>query len=239
MKKIISYIRYWLGIRPSWRDCSKASCWFGSNANVRIMNILSPHFTEQQFRDRVAKCEARGVNCFHLFLANEKDGEGAGFMPDTAKLARVKWLAKRGYGIVLWLIADDSAGSWKRICKDPAAFVKSCKPFLPYASTVVLGLEMDEYGTAAQWTALRDILRREWKGKIGTHHTSGKVTFAALGDLLFYQVDPGKTVGQINAETVKALRTGRPVNFFELARHDNRELAQAALNAGAFGVGNW
>ena len=228
-----------VGSPLSWDECTKACCWFGGNAGTRVMNILSPHFTETQFEDRVRKCADRGCNTFHLFLANKADGEGAGFWPDEARLDRVETLWDRGYGLVLWLIADDSADYWKAICRDPAAFIAKCRPFLPYASTVVLGLEMDEYGSRAQWQALREALRREYAGKIGVHHTSGKTTFLDLGDILFYQVSPGKSAGEIRSAAKSALGHGKPVCFFELDRHENRELAQAALDAGCYAVGNW
>lgn len=229
---------------PDWKDCSKASCWQGFSAGTRHMNILSPAFTDDTFRDRVKWAKGRGCNALHLFLVNKGDGEGCGYTaldPATAKVmdGRIKWARRKGMGIVLWCMADDSAAWAKTLDMD--ALMKVCKAhgWLDAASTVVVGLEVDEYWSANQVAAHIATIRRHYKGKVGVHHTSGRTTYAAMADILFYQVDPGKSAQQIAAETKKALATGKPVNFFELSRHEDRALAQAALNAGAYGVGNW
>lgn len=244
MKKLIPLLLYCLGISPGWRECSKASCWQGPNAGTRHMNILSPKFADAVFRDRVKWAEGRGCNCLHLFLVNKGDGEGAGFSaldPADAEVMdrRIKWAAKRGLGIVLWCMADDSA-AWARSL-DMEALMKVCEKrgWLKIASTIVVGLETDEYWSANQVAAHIAAIRRHYKGKVGVHMTSGKTSYAGLADILFYQVNPGLTAPQIASETRKALATGKPVNFFELSRHEDRALAEAALAAGAFGVGNW
>lgn len=58
MEKLVNLVKYWLGIRPSWKDCSKASCWQGQNVGTRHMNILSPHFDDGTFQARVKWAEA-------------------------------------------------------------------------------------------------------------------------------------------------------------------------------------
>lgn len=243
MKRLLSLVRYWLGIRPSWRDCSKASCWQGANAGTRHMNILSHHFTDAVFQERVKWAEKRGCNCLHLFIVNKGDGEGAGFTalePGHAAVmdCRIKWAAKRGMGIVLWCMADDSA-AWARKL-DMAKLMEVCKKrgWLKIASTVCVGLEVDEYWSAAQISAHIATIRRYYKGKVGVHHSHG-TAYAHLADVVFYQTDPGKTPAQVKEAVKKALACGKPVNAFELSRHEDRALAQAALDAGAYGVGNW
>lgn len=142
-------------------------------------------------------------------------------------------------GIVLWCMADDSSAWAKSL--DMEALMRVCedKGWLDIASTVVVGLETDEYWSAAQVQAHIATIRKHYKGKVGVHMTSGKTSYAPLADILFYQTNPGKSAAQISAETKKALATGKPVNFFELDRHENRALSEAALSAGAYGVGNW
>jgi hypothetical protein len=244
MKRLLALLAYYCFGPPKWNRCTKASCWDGANAQTRHMNILSPHFSDDEFKRRVKWAEGRGCNTLHLFLINKADGEGAGYRvdnPDTERLVerRIVWARKRGMAIVLWIIADDS-GAWAReLFAAPMNFINAAKPLLKHASTVVLGLEMNEYGTAHQWQSLKDCLRRVYDGKIGTHHTSGKYDFAGIGDIVFAQAEPGKSAAAVKDATKRALSLGKPVNFFELDRHPNRELAQAALNAGAFGVGNW
>ena len=54
MNKLIRRIKYWLKIVPSWKDCVHASCWDGSNAQRRMMNILSPKMSDETFGKRLA-----------------------------------------------------------------------------------------------------------------------------------------------------------------------------------------
>ena len=229
---------------PDWKDCSKASCWQGQSAGTRHMNILSPAFDDGTFQARVKWAEARGCNTLHLFLVNRGDGEGAGYTaldPATAKVMdkRIRWASRRGLGIVLWCMADDSSAWAKNFDMEGLMKVCDANGWLDLASTIVVGLEVDEYWTAAQVSAHIATIRKHYKGKVGVHMTSGKTAYAPMADILFYQVDPGKSASQIASETRKALATGKPVNFFELDRHENRALSEAALAAGAFGVGNW
>lgn len=244
MQRLAAYIRYLLRRPPSWKACSKASCWQGQNAGTRHMNILSPHFTDGEFKARVRWAEKRGCNCLHLFLVNQHDGEGSGFTaldPSTAAVMdrRLRWAARRGLGLVLWCMADDSR-EWARAL-DMDALMRQCRKrgWLKLCSTVVVGLEVDEYWTSSQVAAHIATIRKHYKGKVGVHMTSGKTSYAGLADILFYQVSPGKSASQISSETKRALACGKPVNFFELDRHENRSLSEAALAAGAFGVGNW
>ena len=243
MQRLAAYIRYLLRRPPSWKACSKASCWQGSNAGTRHMNILSPHFTDGEFKARVRWAEKRGCNCLHLFLVNQHDGEGSGFTaldPATADVMdrRLRWAAKRGLGLVLWCMSDDSR-EWARSL-DMDALMRQCRKrgWLRLCSTVVVGLEVDEYWSRAQVAAHIAAIRRHYRGKVGIHHSHG-TGWADLADILFYQCDPGKTAAQITYETRRALGCGKPVNFFELSRHEDRALAEAALSSGAFGVGNW
>lgn len=242
---------------PSWDSCTRASCWGGTNASMRIMNCLSPKMPESAFKDRVAWTKNRGSNTIHLFLVNKGDGEYSGYSPwgvgakpgagatDSATvramLDRIAYCRKQGLAVVAWLQADDSA-DWARALASNAdrciARIAEAGLFAS-ASTVVAGLEMDEYWNATHARAVVAAIRACYSGKIGVHHTGGKTTFAGLGDILFYQVEPGRSAAQIKADTKAALKTGRPVNFFELSRGPARDLCEAALSAGAFGVGNW
>ena len=229
---------------PSWRDCTRASCWQGANAGTRHMNILSPKFTDATFQSRVKWAKARGCNTLHLFLVNKGDGEGSGYSaldPATAKImdSRLRWARKQGMAVVLWCMADDSAAWAKNFDMEGLMLVCKKKGWLDLASTIVVGLEVDEYWSAAQVAAHIATIRRHYKGKVGVHMTSGKTSYAPMADLMFYQTNPGKSASQIASETKRALGCGKPVNFFELSRHEDRALSQAALDAGAFGVGNW
>lgn len=242
--------------KPSWKDCSRASCWEGSNAQTRHMNILSPKFSLEKAKQRLTWAKQRGCNCVHLFLCNKGDGEGSGYSiygttpnvghPDKATVAvfekRVKYARKLGLGVVFWLLADDSTDWNRALAKNADGYLRDLKGtgLLDYASTIVLGLELDEWAGRSEVAALSAACRNHAKGiKTGVHHTSGKGQFAELADILFWQVSPGRSVSQIRQDTKGALAFGKPLNMFEIARYPVRELAQACIDAGAFGVGNW
>jgi hypothetical protein len=263
LKKLKSKIRFWLekffhkkangsgvgnivDLVPSWKDCKHASCWDGSNAQKRMMNMLSPHFSDAKFDQYLKWMKSRGCDTAHLFFGNERDGEGAGYYAtDNVRLSkkRIQKLREEGFAIVAWLMADDSPTFSKAMFAKPDEYVKHFKEqgLFDHVSFVVLGLEMNEYGSEAQWQSVRKAVQRYLPGmKIGVHHTSGKYPFIALGDIVCDQLDPKNATTNTIYNSVKRLRAlGREVIGFEYARQPNRDLANAALRAGAFGVGNW
>ena len=139
-------------------------------------------------------------------------------------------------------MADDSnvwaikaQGNFAQYCKD----IKE-QGWFQYASTVVVGLELEEYWNNLKLiSTLISILRQYYSGKIGTHHCSGQYTLA-LGDLAFVQLEPGCSDAQIS-NYVRAVKASlnKPVNMFELERNEDRHRSEVAFKAGAFGVGNW
>lgn len=221
-----------------------------------MMNALSPHMSDGKVRDYIKWQLSRKANTAHLILCNKADGENArysiygGSKPDwnvnkgfaKKMLERVRLHRRKGLNVVLWLMTDDGA-DWNRVLlSDPERYVDDLRRlgFFKYASTVVLGLEMTEYPNPAAFDRLARAARKASKLKIGTHHNSGRADYAGLGDLLFYQTEPKDGApAKVRTATARALSHGKPVNFFELARNPSRDLCQVALDAGAFGVGNW
>ena len=263
LKKLWNWILSLFGIDsvPDWKECKLSSNWNGGNAQERMMNILSPNMPDGVFNDRVNFMKSRGVNTVHVFTANKKDGEYAGYSPfgrnflsysvdkafSDVMTKRIKKLRKKGWAVVLWLMADDS-NDWARDVASNAtkaeAYVKAIKNlgWFDMASTVVVGLEMNEYWSASQAATMTNALRKHWKGKVGVHHTSGNAAFVGMGDILFYQIEPQKDVNNtapVIAATKKALSYGKPVNMFEMQRNPNRKFCEAAIAAGAYAVGNW
>ena len=239
-----------------WDECTKSSNWTGKNAAKRMMNILSPHMPDSVFDERVKFIKDRGCNYVNLFVSNKGDGEYGGYsiygnaitwLIDknyTAKMTeRIKKLYNDGFGIVLWLMADDDGGWNKQLATNFATYAKDIKSlgWFDYASTVVLGLELDEYWTATQVANGMVALRASYSGKTGVHMTSGKWDWVQVADILFYQTAPGKSASQITAETRKIVANckGKPVCFFELSRTEDRDLSNAAFAGGAYSVGNW
>lgn len=242
---------------PRWDEATHASCWDGPNAEFRMMNVLSPLMDDATFRDRLHFMKGRGANTAHVLLVNQRNGECSGYSPwgigvgpsaapcdeQTVRLMRhrIGILRDQGLAVVVWIMSDDSR-PWAR---DLAANATECIAAIANvglfddASTVVAGLEMDEYWGASDAAAVIGAIRRVYGSMVGVHHAGGRTPFVGLADILFYQTGPGRSAAQIHADARGALSHGKPVNFFELDRHANRTLCEEALDAGAFGVGNW
>lgn len=249
MKRILEIVKYYLHLVPDWRDTRRASCWDGTNASRRMMNILSPYFSDGKFREYIKWMQSRDCDTAHVFLINKNDGEGGGYNcatnPDHAKLAakRIAYLVKRGFAVVPWLMADDSNAWAKDLFSNADARLQAIAKagLFDFASYVVLGLEMNEYGSAAEWNRVAVALRARWKGKVGAHHTSGNsFPFAGLADIVLGQLDPkSATDSAIRAQIAAIQANGKAAVGFEYSRSPDRHKAEVALNAGAIGVGNW
>lgn len=239
---------------PKWNECTKSSNWHGQNASQRMMNILSPNMPDSVFHERMSFMKSRGANTAHLIICNKADGEYANYCIygnditwivnknfTNLMTTRIKELRKEKFGIILWLMTDDSYDWNIELAKNFNQYICDIEAlgWLKYASTIVIGLELDEYYTEDMVVACVNAIRNKYKGKIGVHHTNNKVTYADKADILFYQVAPGQTISQITNYTRMALKLGKPLNFFELERQEAREKSRVALGAGAFAVGNW
>lgn len=232
--------------RP-WRECKYSSNWDGNNAAKRMMNLVSPKFSDSKVKEYLDWLQSVGCDHCHLLLVNEGDGEGAGYdaLADASTrktaLKRVQQIRARGMGVVAWIVADDSNSYRKKIFTDPAKYAEGLKEYMPYLSYICLGLEMNEgEGSSAKWKSLRDAIKAAgWEGKFATHHTSGKSTYASLGSIVMDQLDPDCSTSEIS-HSVTALRAkGYEVCGFEYSRGPDKSKAQAALDAGAFSCGNW
>lgn len=225
--------------------CVRASCWDGDNAKRRMMNMLSPKFSDSKFCEYLDWMIRLDCDHCHLLLLNEGDGEGAGYRcsdSSTYQLARqrIEAIRKRGLGVILWIVSDDSPNYRKRLFADPDAYIGAMSPLLAYASCVVLGLEMDEGGASLDdWRKVWKSLRKYWSGPVGTHHTSGKYNFISLGDVVMDQLDEDCSTSQIKNSIRNIIAKGKVAFGFEYARKPNASKAMAALEAGAQGVGNW
>lgn len=268
LAKIKAFIRKLLGktaadiiipisVVKKWDECTKSSNWWGSNAAHRAMNALSPKFTEGKFKEYIKFQKDRGCNYVNLFVTNKGDGEGAGYSiwgttpfakpvkNDTTKLMlkRMEYCRDQGLGVWIWLLADDSTAWNKTILSKVDQFAKDLKDggYLDdgLVTGVVLGLEMEEYCSVAQAKALRDAVKKYWKGKIATHHVSNGLGLA-VADIAFIQMNPGRSDGEITNFVKKAKNSlKKPICMFELERSPDRHRSEVALKAGAYSVGNW
>ena len=246
-----------------WDRATRASCWDGANASKRMMNCLAPKFSEAKVGEYLEWQKARGCDTVDLILANQGDGEGAGYSiygaawdwtVDAAVVAsmkaRIERFRKAGFAVNLWLLTDDSA-SWNKLAlADPARYCRdlAAAGLLRLASSVCVGLELTEYATRSgepvafvrgQVVSAVAALRTVYSGKVATHHNRGRLDFATLADLVWIQESPGVTEAQLGAAIDKALKLGKPVRAFELDRKPNRALCEFALRRGCYSVGNW
>ena len=242
-----------------WDQCTKSSNWFGENAEERIMNILSPHMDSDDFKERYDdSCGRDGIDHFNLFVCNQGDGEYSGYSIygngvsgsinkqycDTM-LSRIRYIRNHGYGIILWLMADNSETwnedlykKWNQYCKD----LKS-KGFFSYASVVVVGLEINEWwNDPAKTNYCCNVLRNHYSGKIGVHTTSGVYSrYFSKADIPFLQINPGSSDSAIEdlIQNAKNANPKKPIYMFEMERHPDNDRCGVAFDAGAYAVGNW
>ena len=230
-----------------WRECKYSSNWSGTEASRRMMNLVSPKFSDAKAKEYIDWQQSLGCDHVHLLLVNQGDGEGAGYdcLADAGHkavaLARVRDIRARGLGVVAWVVADDSDAYRRKIFDNPAMYADALKEYFPHLSYIVLGLEMNEgEGSKSKWTALRDAIRKAgWTGPFATHHTSGHGDYASLGQIVMDQLDKGCTEAQVRKSVESFRAKGYDVCGFEYARGPDKARTKAALEAGAFSVGNW
>ncbi len=221
-----------------------ASCW-DQKAQRRMMNILSPRMSDKRAEEYVAWMKQRGCTAAHVILANGADGEAAGYAAwrdsDRPKmLDRMSLLRAAGLVPIPWIITDDSSSYLRELFKSPESLVRKCADFLAGAPYAVLGLEMDEGGSSAEWSSLRKAVRQVFSGPLGVHHTSGNsFKFAPLGEIILGQLDYGCTEADVKKQISAIRAKGKRAIGFEYSGSPANKLAKAALAAGAEGVGNW
>ena len=244
-----------------WYECTKSSNWRGENARDRMMNALSTNFDRSKFEEYISwQKNKRGCDYVNLFVTNEGNGEGAGYsiwgttpfsrkVPnDTSKMMidRMRYCVKQGLGVWVWLMADESDGYNSQILSRPNDFSRDLAAggFLDpsLVSGVILGLEMNEYCKSDENVInLRDAVKKNWHGVIGTHHGSGNLDYAKYGDVIFYQTNTGMDPWFISrlVDTV-AKDYKKPVCAFEIEREPAREKCEIIMeHSEAFSVGNW
>lgn len=227
--------------------CVHASLW-AKDASQRMMNILSPRMPDSVFEERVAWMEQRGCDWVALFLANQGDGEYAGYKGWSSSdapvmLRRIQALRKRGFGIVPFVVADDSPDTVRELLADPVGKVAAMKTagLFDLASAVCVGLEMDENDNSSGWKALAKALSDALPGlPLATHHASTSCKYRDLGSIVMIQLHPDKaSESSIRSEIAKVKGWGKRPWVFEIARKEARALCQSALANGAEAVGNW
>jgi len=232
-----------------------SSCWRGHNAKNRMMNMLSPHMPESVLEEYIQWMLDRGCNVAHVILCNEKDGEYGGYCPygpvmdgqlhdgylDVMR-SRLKRL-QEDFATVVWLLTDDGPSFNRKPESFYVDLIADCQEqgLFDGSPLLVLGLELDEYFNSGQVQRLCGVMRQITHKPVGVHQTSDKLSYAAHGDFVLWQTNPGKSSARIKKLVTAAIAKvgNKPLVAFEMARQEARELCEAAIKAGAAGVGNW
>lgn len=225
---------------------SLACCWdttvTSENANVRYMNDLSYKLSDSSFTSRLNKVAGYGCNTVHWFICNQGDDSAhedtAGYSiygsgtptPGSYSTsfvnnmkARCQQALDKGLHVVLWLLADDSAGWNGVLLNQPAKYAQDIynSGLLAYASEVVLGLEINEYASTSQISALSTAIQAYWpKSKIGIHHGNGSSlqNYKTYATNLYFQ-ETGSSASDVAAH-IKTLHDNclstNKINGFEL-----------------------
>ena len=241
-----------------------AASWENGTA-WREHNELSDNVDFISFKRHVDEKKARGCNTINLYLMNQKDGYprptsfyvGGGFgeAVDQARIDRMKEKIDYAYSIGMqinfWYLPDDGGIPYTdqgRIKQ----YLTDCKIHLgdriARATYNVPCLESDE------------VFRNQGRGyideyaktlhelfpavKIANHMTSGKSNWSEqcpYVDVVFFQVDPDKSVAACKAELKRVVDTcSKPVLACEISLHgksdEARQKAKDALDVGCMGV---
>jgi hypothetical protein len=190
---------------PAPANDHRASFLFDA-ASVRVMNILSPAYTDAQFRAIVERCVNNGDDLVYLYVGNNGDGGGATAITSiyagggyggavdhnavTAMRKRMQHCLERGLAVIAWLTADDSPAQYKAPVGIHLEHVRNCvREFSDLVAGWVVGLEMDSDGRKAHAAAMIAEGRkldptRSW----GVHLNPGKTSPLYGADALYYQI---------------------------------------------------
>jgi hypothetical protein len=224
-----------------------------------MMNMLSPYMPASKFLSYVAWMKGRGVNFVNLALANEGNGEHAGYclfgrnwdwtvdpLYRDHMLSRVRRIRKQIPGYVPWALSDDSRSFNRAALSDPDRYMRDLRAsgLLVGASMFCMGIEFNEYGSPSDARRMVAAARKVFNRPIAMHQSSGRYDYFlySKADVCAYQVDPGRSAEWLVAEArrVKAAIGGKPLWMFEIEREPARSKCEALLGSGVpFSVGNW
>lgn len=250
---------------PTPANGHRASFLF-DKAIARVMNVLSPAYSDAAFRGIVERCQLNGDTLIYLYLANNGDGHGVtsfyanggyGGAVDTnavqAMQDRLKYIRGKGLGVIGWLTADDSPLQYRAALATHLAHVQNCVSL--FGGTVqgwVIGLEMDSDGRNTHAAAMIAEGRRidpvkQW----GIHLNPGKTGPLQGAQALYYQIsgfNPKTLARDVSAfeKEIKAVRAKLPAGVALIAAEysgssdsqNAKALGDAAMRGGANGTGN-
>ena len=182
----------------------------------------------------------------HIYLYTKNDDDDVGnIRPQPDWEQRLDHLNSRGLRPIMWLMADDSPSlAALPLSTHKAHNAEMVRRLDSKVDGYVIGLEVDEYWTAAQTNELIQALKQHTNKPIGVHLTPATpLEYVTHSDVRYLQTGFGLSQEQFR-EKVKAtlLATSKPVIVSEYALQSDtahaRALGDIACEEGAIGTGN-
>ena len=247
---MLPYLRVLGVIALLW--CSLAySDLYGSRASFLQMNTtgMSLSYLSQSVNDQWrTNMENSLLNNgdTHIYLYTKNDADDVGnIRPQPDWEQRLDHLNSRGLKPIMWLMADDSPSlAALPLSTHKAHNAEMVRRLDSRVDGYVIGLEVDEYWTAAQTNELIQDLKQHTNKPIGVHLTpTTPLEYVTHADVLYLQTGFGLTQEQFR-EKVRAtlLATSKPVIVSEYSLQSDtayaRALGDIACEMGAVGTGN-
>ena len=187
---------------------------------------------------------ANGDTHIYLYTRNDDDDVG-NVRPQPDWEQRLDHLNRRGLRPIMWLMADDSPSlAALPLSTHKAHNAAMVRRLDSKVDGYVIGLEVDEYWTAAQTNELIQDLKRYTKKLIGVHLTPATpLEYVTHADVLYLQTGFGLTQEQFREKVKTTLSaTSKPVIVSEYSLQSDtanaRALGDIACELGAIGTGN-
>ena len=224
---------------------------YGSRASFLQMNTtgmslsyLSQDVNDQWRTNMENSLLNNGDTHIYLYTRNDDDSVG-NVRPQPDWEQRIDHLNSRGLKPIMWLMADDSPSlAALPLSTHKAHNAEMVRRLDSKVDGYVIGLEVDEYWTAAQTNELIQDLKQHTNKPIGVHLTpTTPLEYVTHADVLYLQTGFGLTQEQFR-EKVKAtlLATSKPVIVSEYSLQSDtayaRALGDIACEMGAVGTGN-
>jgi hypothetical protein len=181
----------------------------------------------------------------HIYIYSQNGDDGIGnVLPQSDWELRLDHLNSRGLRPVMWLMADDSPN----LASKPLSYHKShnsemVSRFDDKVDGYVIGLEVDEYWSAAQVREMVTDLKTKTNKPVGVHLSPGiKLAYLENADIIYLQTGFNLNESQFRAKVTEALSLGKPVIVSEYHMDSSSTVAKRygdiACEMGAVGTGN-
>ena len=181
----------------------------------------------------------------HIYIYSQNGDDGIGnVLPQSDWELRLDHLNSRGLRPVMWLMADDSPN----LASKPLSYHKShnsemVSRFDNKVDGYVIGLEVDEYWSAAQVREMVADLKTKTNKPVGVHLSPGiKLAYLENADIIYLQTGFNLNESQFRAKVTEALSIGKPVIVSEYHMDSSSTVAKRygdiACKMGAVGTGN-